>query len=198
MKSSRLFFVGAAALAAAALAYTVRDSLTTTVRVTPVTVAGDKVTGSRAVQTRNGGRRDLAQPPGKILLLHFWATWCPPCVTEFPGLVAFWKENEKDPALELLTVSVDEDWKTVDAWLASRGATAVPVTLDPRQDAARAFGTKKFPETYVLSPKGEVLLYVKGPMDWTSAAFRKQIDELVRAAGSAAPDSPGPSGARGT
>ena len=128
--------------------------------------------------------------------MHFWATWCPPCVQEFPGLLAFYKENEKNPALELLTVSVDEDWKTVDAWLKTQGASAVPVTLDPRQEAASAFGTKKFPETYVLSPKGEVLLYVKGPFDWTSKDFRSRLDEIIRAA--ASPSPAGPSGAQRT
>jgi thiol-disulfide isomerase/thioredoxin len=196
MKSSRLLFVASAALVAAALAYAVKDSLRTTVHVAPVPLAGDKLEGSRrVVETRGGGRRDLAEPPGKVLLLHFWATWCPPCVEEFPGLLAFYKENEKNPALELLTISVDEDWKTVDTWLKARGASAVPVTLDPRHQAAEAFGTKKFPETFVLSPKGEILLYVKGPFDWSSKEFRKQLDGLIRAA---APGQAGPSDARRT
>lgn len=194
MKSSKLFFLAGAAVVAAGLAYTARDSLQTTVRVARAPIAGDRPVGARTVQTRSGGRRDLAQPPGRILLVHFWATWCPPCVQEFPGLLAFYKENEKNPSLEVLTVSVDEDWKTVDTWLSARGATVVPVTLDPRQEAASAFGTKKFPETYVLSPKGEVLLYVKGPFDWTSKDFRSRLNEIIRAA--ASPNPAGPSGAQ--
>jgi cytochrome c biogenesis protein CcmG/thiol:disulfide interchange protein DsbE len=196
VKSPRLLFVASVALVAAALAYTAKDSLRTTVHVAPVPLSGDKLEGSRrVVETRDGGRRDLARPPGKILLLHFWATWCPPCVEEFPGLLAFYRENEKNPALELLTISVDEDWKTVDTWLNARGASAVPVTLDPRRQAAEAFGTKKFPETFVLSPKGEILLYVKGPFDWSSKEFRNRLDEIVRAASSTPP---GPSDARRT
>lgn len=196
MKSSKTLFLGVAAVVAAALSWVAKDSLKTAVHVGRVTVSGDRLTGTRSVRTRSGGRRDLAQPPGRILLVHFWATWCPPCVEEFPGLLAFYRENEKNPALELLTVSVDEDWKTVDAWLNARGAAAVPVTLDPDRAAAAAFGTTKFPETYVLSPKGEVLLYVKGPFDWTSKAFRSRLDEIIRAV--ASPSPAGPSGAQRT
>jgi thiol-disulfide isomerase/thioredoxin len=205
VKRSRLLFLAGAAIVAALLAYTAKDSLKTNVHVARVPVTGgpmadrpraDRPVGARNVQTRSGGRRDLAQPPGKILLVHFWATWCPPCVEEFPGLLAFYKETEKNPALELVTVSVDEDWKIVDAWLKTRGATAVPVTLDPDRAAATAFGTKKFPETYILSPQGDVLLYVKGPFDWTSKEFRTRLDEIMRAA---APPSPaGPTGAQRT
>jgi thiol-disulfide isomerase/thioredoxin len=134
--------------------------------------------GSRTVQLRDGASRNLAQPPGKLFILHFWATWCAPCVEEMPGLLAFLHESKKDPNFEFLAVSVDEDWKIVDGWLKQHGAADLPVALDPRRETAKQFGTVKFPETYVLSPAGEVLLWVKGSLDWKSPAFARQLEAL--------------------
>lgn len=130
------------------------------------------------VQTRSGAMRDLTQPPGKLLILHFWATWCPPCVEELPSLLAYWRELKKDGKVELLAVSVDDNWKVVDAWLKQRAAMDLPVALDPKRETASRFGTQKFPETYIISAKGETLSYVKGPFDWSSKQVRKRIEEL--------------------
>lgn len=133
----------------------------------------------RLVSLPGGGTRDLSRPPGRLLIVHFWATWCPPCVTEFPALLRFWKEYGKKPGLELLAVSVDEEWKTVDDWVKSVGAGGIPLALDPRRTTAKAFGTEKFPETYVLSPSGQVVDKFVGAVSWTSPALRKRIDELL-------------------
>jgi thiol-disulfide isomerase/thioredoxin len=136
---------------------------------------------ARLVSLPGGAVRDLAKPPGKLLIVHFWATWCPPCVEEFPSLLRFWREYGKNPRVELLAVSVNEDWKTVDDWMKKVGAVGIPLALDPKREAARAFGTEKFPETYVLSASGEVVDKFVGPVAWTSPAFRKQFDEILKA-----------------
>jgi thiol-disulfide isomerase/thioredoxin len=149
----------------------------------PVTLTPTKRT--LQVETKTGASRDLALPPGKLLVLHFWATWCPPCVEEMPGLLAFSREIKSDRELELLTVSVDKDWKTVDEWLKAHGGADLPLALDPSRSVANRMGTQKFPETYVISAAGNVIGHVKGPLDWTSREVRAQIDEFKRA--SAAP-----------
>jgi thiol-disulfide isomerase/thioredoxin len=145
---------------------------------------------SLGVETRTGGSRDLGKPPGKLLVLHFWATWCPPCVEEMPGLLAFARETKSDPSIELLAVSVDDDWKTVEEWLKAHGASDLPLALDPKRAVASRMGTDKFPETYIISPTGVKLAYVKGPVDWTSREVRQQIEDLKRS--SAAPAAAAP------
>ncbi len=179
-----------AVLVTAVLAVLLKDSL----REPPVVKtlpAAPRLPEARPVSLRGGGVRDLSKPPGRLLVLHFWATWCPPCVEEFPSLAQFWKEHERDPNLELLAVSVDEEWKTVDDWLKKAGATGIPVALDPKRTTAKAFGTEKFPETYVLSSSGEVLEKFIGPVAWTSPEFLREFDALLKAA------APAPGG-RGT
>lgn len=143
--------------------------------------------GPSPVTMKDGTTRDLSAPSGKLLVVHFWATWCPPCEEELPGLVAWWKEAKADPRIELVAVSVDEDWKVVDGFLAKRNATGLPLALDPKKSAASAFGTEKFPETWFLSPDGEVLLLQVGPQDWSSPAARSVLQALTAKALGASP-----------
>ena len=174
-----------AAVAAAVLGVLLKDSLRPpeTVRALPKVLpaaAAPALLKAPPVSLPDGGQRDLTRPPGKLLIVHYWATWCPPCVTEFPDLLAFWKEYGKKPGLDLVAVSVDDDWKTVNDWVRKVGAGGVPLALDPRRATAKAFGTEKFPETYVLSPAGQVVDKFIGPLAWSSPAFRSRIDELLK------------------
>ncbi|HKC23492.1 MAG TPA: TlpA disulfide reductase family protein [Thermoanaerobaculia bacterium] len=135
------------------------------------------------VQLPGGGTRDVSKPQGKLFVVHFWATWCEPCLEELPGLVAYAREIKNDPSVELLAVSVDDDLKTVSEWLKAHDAADLPVALDPGRKIATKMGTQKFPETYILSAKGDVLGHVKGPVDWTSKEIRAQIDDFRKGAG---------------
>ncbi len=143
--------------------------------------------GPSPVTLKDGSTRDLSTPSGKLLVVHFWATWCAPCEEELPGLLAWWKEAKADPRIELVAVSVDEQWKTVDGFLAARKATELPLALDPKKSASSAFGTEKFPETWFLSPKGEILLHQVGPLDWSAPSSRSALKALVAQAFGTAP-----------
>ncbi len=182
--------VVAAAVVAVALALLAKDSLKAPVVVRPIPPeirmeplprrAPDL---PKLVELPGGGTRDLGKPPGdRILVLHFWATWCAPCVEEFPGVVAFWKEFKSNPKVELLTVSVDEGWPAVNSWLKKAGAASIPVALDPKRLTAKAFGTEKFPETYVLTADGTLLERYEGAIDWNSPGFRQQIADFAAVA----------------
>lgn len=182
--------VAVAAAVAAALALAARDSLKAPVVVRPfpneVRVAPPAKLAPdlpKLVELPGGGTRDLSKPPAdRILVLHFWATWCAPCVEEFPGVVAFWKQFRSNPNVELLTVSVDDGWPAVNGWLKKAGASGIPVALDPKRLTAKAFGTEKFPETYVLTADGTVLERYEGAIDWNAPGFRQQITDFAAVA----------------
>ncbi len=176
MKRSQIVTLAVAALLAALLVPFVRNALRppAAARVVPRAAA--------TVALKGGGTRSLAPAEGKVLIVHFWATWCAPCVEEIPGLVAYTREMKGRDDLEVLTVSVDERWETVEPWLAAHGAADLPLALDPKKEAATRMGTLKFPETYVLSPTGAILLHLVGPADWTSADVRRRIEAVIPAA----------------
>ncbi len=181
--------LGIAVLVCAALAFFAKDALRPPdVRVPTLAVPAAKVTlppGPLLVRNREGVARDLAARTGKGLILHFWATWCGPCREEMPTLVNFVKETKADKNVEFLAVSVDTDWKVVDAWLRERGIKDLPLALDPNGDTAHVVGTDKYPETWFVLPTGEVLRHAIGAEDWNDPKLREFAAEFSRAAGAA-------------
>ena len=184
ISKTRLAVIAGAVLLGAIAAWSMRDTLSTTPpEARPVPAGAPAVPraaaiGARPVTLRGGTTLDLAKAPGKLLVVHFWATWCPPCVEEIPSLLEYVRSVRGDPSIEVLAVSVDTDWKTVDDFLKRTKATELPVALDPQRATAKAFGTEKFPETWFLSPDGKVLDQFIGPADWAHAATRKRLGEL--------------------
>ncbi|HQQ76210.1 MAG TPA: TlpA disulfide reductase family protein [Thermoanaerobaculia bacterium] len=177
--------LGIAALVSAAIAFVARDALRPPAVRAPAPAAPEKTAvlpaGPLVVRDRQGAARDLAVKSGRGLILHFWATWCGPCREEMPGLVKFVKETKGDPNVEFLAVSVDEDWKVVDAWLKERGIADLPLALDPKGDTARRVGTKLFPETWFVAPSGRIFHYIDGPADWNDPRLRALAAEFSRA-----------------
>ena len=175
---TRIAVLALATLAVVALGLRYRDALRKgNVKVTEAPAAAAR-TDVPPVSLADGSTRDLTAPSGRLLVVHFWATWCAPCEEELPGLLAWWREEKGDPRVELVAVSVDEEWKTVDGFLAKRSAADLPTALDPKKGAATAFGTTKFPETWFLSPSGEVLHRWIGPQDWSSGEARAMLAAL--------------------
>lgn len=194
LSKSRIFLIALGAIVTLALGITYRGSLrkgsTKVIEPPPAAAAAAAAAarpGPSPVTLKDGTTRDLSAPSGKLLVVHFWATWCAPCEEELPGLLAWWKEAKADPRIELVAVSVDEQWKTVDGFLAARKATELPLALDPKKSASSAFGTEKFPETWFLSPKGEILLHQVGPLDWSAPSSRSALKALVAQAFGTAP-----------
>ena len=127
---------------------------------------------------RAGATTDLIGEKDKVLIVHFWATWCPPCVEEIPALSRFWESVKGRGDVELYAVSVDKDWKVVDDFLA-KNPSALPLYLDPSAATARRFGTTQYPETYIVNRKGRVLFRVQGAVDWADPEVRNRIEQLI-------------------
>jgi thiol-disulfide isomerase/thioredoxin len=135
-----------------------------------------------------GGGTTLAAPGGFLLdpagraatlgarltpvtLVHFWATWCPPCIEEAPGLERLAHDFAGDREFSLLRVAVADSRQRVDAFL---GTGAASVLYDPQWDVAHRYGTDQLPETYLVV-HGHIVEKFIGEVNWDDPTVRQKI-----------------------
>jgi thiol-disulfide isomerase/thioredoxin len=144
---------------------------------------------------QDGSHLSLASLKGQVVLVNFWATWCPPCREEMPSMIALGRELEaRHPGkFKLVAVSVDEGWDPVRAFIAGApygGKTpGCTVALDrPDQATTIAYycaarggcpGEYKFPESYIVDRRGRLVSYVVGPRDWSDPRARTYLESLI-------------------
>lgn len=128
-----------------------------------VVVAGDTAPNFE-VRTDDGRTLTRANFGGKLLVLHFWATWCPPCVTEFPSLSAFQKQFAGQGVV-VLGVSVDQNAKAYRDFLKRMNVSFV-TARDPEARISSNYGTFQFPETYIINQDGKVVEKIISNADW--------------------------------
>jgi len=147
-------------------------------RETKIIREGDRAPEFR-LATLEGNQASLSDFRGKVVMVHFWATWCPPCIEEMPGIERL-SRSLAGKDFELLAVSVDEGGAETVASFLKRNKLSLPVLLDPGGTVSHSYGTFKFPETYILDRSGVVRYKVIGPGDWTVpeniSAIRGLID----------------------
>jgi thiol-disulfide isomerase/thioredoxin len=123
---------------------------------------------------RGGGEVDLSALRGKLVLVNFWATWCPPCREEMPSLAQL--ARSYDPgSFEVVTVSVDDGWAPVEKFLGKE--TPFKVALDEGARTSRAYGTTQYPESYLVDREGKVQLKFVGPRNWMGAEVGTLLEQ---------------------
>ena len=129
--------------------------------------------GHEYVSTRDGA--------GKPLVVHFWASWGPPCTEEFPDLVELTK-NPVLPNLQFILISHDSEWKDAQSLLSKNAAFGpnVHVLLDSSTRTAERFGTFQIPETYLVSAKGEIVAKWVGGQKWNTEAVRSALAQALK------------------
>ena len=130
------------------------------------------------VQDADRGRLALSQLRGKVVLLNFWATWCPPCVEEMPSLVKMQQQLKND--VTVYAVSVDEDEAAYRKFLNDYNAKELLCVRDPAQVGAKLYGTTGFPETYVIDRKGVVQRKLVGPVNWTAPEMLAYLEDVAK------------------
>lgn len=114
---------------------------------------------------------------GKLLVLNFWATWCPPCIQEMPSLDAF-QSRYKDKGVVVVGVSVDKNEQTYKKFL-QRAQVSFVTARDPEANISAEYGTFKYPETYIINEKGEVVEKFVGPENWLDDKVLKRIEKFL-------------------
>lgn len=117
-----------------------------------------------ALLKRNGDRVDF-RTPDRPTLVHFWATWCPPCRAELPGLLVLPNEHP----VGVMAVALDDDWAEVDGFL--DGLPTSDVFLGDAGEVERALGVRTLPVTFLVQPSGRISFRFDGARDWTDTGF---------------------------
>lgn len=126
----------------------------------------------------SGKEVQLSTLKGKVVLLNFWATWCPPCREEIPSMMRLNQVMQGKP-FQMLAVSIDEGGKeAVEAFYRKQNAS-LPTLLDGDSKVARRYGTTGVPETFVIDKKGLILKKVIGPLDWDSRQVVAALEEIM-------------------
>ncbi len=129
-----------------------------------------------SLQDRAGQTVSLESLRGKVVFINFWATWCAPCREEMPSLAQLARGlDARDVAF--VTISVDEGWEEVDTFFGNERPPFV-VLRDPGQSVSKAWGTTKFPESFVVDRDGTLAYKIVGARDWSLTAARKLLEKL--------------------
>jgi cytochrome c biogenesis protein CcmG, thiol:disulfide interchange protein DsbE len=108
----------------------------------------------------------LDQFRGQVVVLNFWATWCPPCVEELPSLMNL-QNRLRERGVAVLGVSIDVDGDAYHRFLKLHNINFLTVR-DPEQKVAGMYGTTGWPETYIIDRQGVLRRKFVGPVDWNS------------------------------
>jgi len=127
----------------------------------------------------DGTTRQLSEFRGHGMVLNFWATWCAPCVAEMPALA---KLSQVLAPHDIMVMPLSSDRGgavAVRRFYEKNGITGLPILLDPKGAAARAFGVEGIPVTAVVDKKGRYRAKLNGAADWSRPGIAREILRLV-------------------
>jgi peroxiredoxin len=108
----------------------------------------------------------LSAHRGKTIVMNFWTITCQPCVEEMPSLIDLARVAKQRPDLEIVAVTIDKTWQEVSALFPSD--SPLRILFDPdRKMITGLFGTRLFPETWVIDADGIIRLRIDGARDWS-------------------------------
>ena len=126
----------------------------------------------------SGNPWQLAALSGKVVVINFWASWCPPCKKEMPSLSKLSKLNLGRGEFQVLTILYQDDPENARAYFKEQGFE-MPVLIDPRGKVAKLYGLAGVPETFVIGKKGILKKHFIGPVDFVSQDAREFIASLM-------------------
>ena len=128
----------------------------------------------------DGKTVSLARLRGKVVVVNFWATWCPPCRREFPSMERLRKHFINQP-LVVLAVNEGESTETIDGFISQLDEPpGFPVLLDPEGDAMAFWTVRGLPTTFILDKRGRIAYRAIGGREFDHPEIMKILDNLTR------------------
>jgi thiol-disulfide isomerase/thioredoxin len=141
--------------------------------------ANPAITPAPAVEWKalDGTTVRMVELKGKVVLVDFWASWCPPCKASFPALDVL-QRDYRARGVQVIAVNVDEQKKDADAFLAEHPHQLL-VVFDPRGASPKAFKVRGMPTSFVIDRRGDIRYSHQGYTANIDAAYRRELDALI-------------------
>jgi cytochrome c biogenesis protein CcmG/thiol:disulfide interchange protein DsbE len=123
------------------------------------------------------GASHLSDLRGKVVVLDFWASWCPPCLEEADSLNHLQQDISKRGGV-VLAISEDEDEPAYNKFLHDNNVN-FPTYRDPTKKIKASYGTVMIPEAYLIDRQGRIARKIVGAQDWQSPELKQSIDVLL-------------------
>jgi thiol-disulfide isomerase/thioredoxin len=166
-----------AILSGAVLAYTFYSE-----RVMPAPSYDQPVAPAFSFETVDGKKHSISDFKDKVVVLNFWASWCAPCVIEFPQMISLAEKTQENSVL--IFMSIDEEKADIQKFIKKHPKIAkaenIMVAHDKTKSISRnLFRTYQIPETYIIAPGGRIADKIVGAdVLWDSATMVEKINSL--------------------
>ena len=132
-----------------------------------------------ALKDADGKIHRLSEHRGKVVLVNFWATWCPPCRREMPSMQRAWTQLQGEN-FEMLAINVGEDEDTIFGFTFSTGVELTfPILMDRDAQVIKAWPVIALPTSFVVDPQGRIVYRAVGGREWDDPELLKKIRELM-------------------
>lgn len=125
-----------------------------------------------------GNQHRLEDYRGKVVLINFWASWCPPCIHEMPELQRL-KQHFHDQPFEIVTINVGEKKYKVRKF-SKLINLKLPVLLDTKSKTYNQWGVKTLPTSFLLDTDGNIIYKVRGNPGWAQQETRNIISDMIQ------------------
>lgn len=132
-----------------------------------------------SLQDMQGRQVQLSDLRGKVVIVNFWATWCPPCRAEMPSMDTLY-QTFKDDGLVLLAINVEEGSRELVQNFLQKSAYTFPILLDAETEVQQRYGVYQLPQSFIIDPKGLVVKKIIGAVDWTKGDLYSLLHFMVK------------------
>jgi len=149
---------------------------------TPTTAAKAGLVGQPApdftLPLVGGGSVKLSELRGKVVMINFWATWCPPCRAEMPSMERLYAQT-KDLGFQILAVNVEADGLQMLPDYLKDHPHSFPIPVDDQGEVQTAYGVFRFPESFLVDRQGVIVEHIIGGRDWAERPMVEKIRALT-------------------
>lgn len=125
--------------------------------------------------------KELSNDQSKMILVHFWGTWCGPCETEMPSLLGFLKKFDLTK-MRVLFVATNDQAQKIEKFFEKYGPLPDKITLliDNDEAYSRSFGSTRVPETFLFNSQKSLIKQFSGPQDWSNPYYSGLFQDLSK------------------